>query len=236
MDEWMDGWNGMDECAHTHIPTCISACMHRPFPSKLPHTQYTGEDRHPGLAVAPRHEAHGGLGPTGGRVGAALGRGHVLIPPGMCMGMGGGMYRDDVPMTTKTHHNIPETKHNTDRPPRTFLGGGRGAADAPRSAIRPQAGAGHGHRCRARLGLRAGGRCVLCTWGSRHSIHPSNPSPSDSIRLTIYPRTCQNIQTALHKGTWHFRTTFLPPEDKIDSVIERLTAFHQAFLDQYRDK
>ena len=35
-------------------------------------------------------------------------------------------------------------------------------------------------------------------------------------------------------GTWHFRTTFLPPEDKMDSVIERLTAFHQGFLDQYR--
>ena len=36
-------------------------------------------------------------------------------------------------------------------------------------------------------------------------------------------------------GTWHFRTTFLPPEDKMDAVIARLSAFHKAFLDAYRD-
>jgi len=37
------------------------------------------------------------------------------------------------------------------------------------------------------------------------------------------------------EGTWHFRTTFLPPEDKIDLVIERLGAFHKSFMNQYRD-
>jgi alanine transaminase len=31
-------------------------------------------------------------------------------------------------------------------------------------------------------------------------------------------------------GTWHFRTTFLPSEKKIDSVVDRLTAFHEAFM------
>jgi len=37
------------------------------------------------------------------------------------------------------------------------------------------------------------------------------------------------------EGTWHFRTTFLPPEDKIDLVIERLSKFHKDFVAQYKD-
>src|SRR5690242_18250868 len=28
-------------------------------------------------------------------------------------------------------------------------------------------------------------------------------------------------------GTWHFRTTFLPPEDEIDKVMERMAKFHK---------
>lgn len=53
---------------------------------------------------------------------------------------------------------------------------------------------------------------------------------------TTHPITPTHTPTqSFTPGTWHFRTTFLPPEDKIDSVIERLTAFHQKFMDQYRD-
>ncbi|KAJ3702546.1 hypothetical protein LUZ61_006251 [Rhynchospora tenuis] len=36
-------------------------------------------------------------------------------------------------------------------------------------------------------------------------------------------------------GTYHFRCTILPQEDKIPAIISRLTAFHEAFLNQYRD-
>ncbi|PIA50497.1 hypothetical protein AQUCO_01300910v1 [Aquilegia coerulea] len=36
-------------------------------------------------------------------------------------------------------------------------------------------------------------------------------------------------------GTWHFRCTILPQEDKIPAVVSRLTAFHQAFMEEYRD-
>lgn len=36
-------------------------------------------------------------------------------------------------------------------------------------------------------------------------------------------------------GTWHFRTTILPQEDKIPAVVTRLTAFHQEFMAEYRD-
>ena len=36
------------------------------------------------------------------------------------------------------------------------------------------------------------------------------------------------------EGTFHFRTTFLPKEENIDEVNQRLTTFHKAFLDQYR--
>ncbi|KAK9149279.1 hypothetical protein Scep_008036 [Stephania cephalantha] len=36
-------------------------------------------------------------------------------------------------------------------------------------------------------------------------------------------------------GTWHFRCTILPQEDKIPAVVSRLTAFHEAFMAEYRD-
>jgi len=35
-------------------------------------------------------------------------------------------------------------------------------------------------------------------------------------------------------GTWHFRTTFLPGEDKIQSVVDRMSKFHRQFMDKYR--
>lgn len=36
------------------------------------------------------------------------------------------------------------------------------------------------------------------------------------------------------EGTYHFRTTFLPHEQDIDSVIERMSNFHASFMDRYR--
>ena len=35
------------------------------------------------------------------------------------------------------------------------------------------------------------------------------------------------------EGTWHFRTTFLPPEADMDSVIEQMATFHSGFMAQY---
>ena len=37
------------------------------------------------------------------------------------------------------------------------------------------------------------------------------------------------------EGTWHFRTTFLPPEGEMESVCQLVAAFHQQFMDQFRD-
>lgn len=34
-------------------------------------------------------------------------------------------------------------------------------------------------------------------------------------------------------GTWHFRTTFLPAENQIQSVVNRLAKFHSEFMDKY---
>mmetsp|Transcript_2443 Transcript_2443/g.6852 ORF Transcript_2443/g.6852 Transcript_2443/m.6852 type:complete len:511 (+) Transcript_2443:96-1628(+) len=34
-------------------------------------------------------------------------------------------------------------------------------------------------------------------------------------------------------GTYHFRTTFLPPEDAIDQVTERMAGFHAAFMREF---
>ncbi|KAL6144391.1 hypothetical protein ACLB2K_055084 [Fragaria x ananassa] len=36
-------------------------------------------------------------------------------------------------------------------------------------------------------------------------------------------------------GTWHFRCTILPQEDKIPAVVDRLTEFHKKFMDEFRD-
>lgn len=35
-------------------------------------------------------------------------------------------------------------------------------------------------------------------------------------------------------GTYHFRTTFLPPEDKIDAVAKSIGKFHHEFMQKYR--
>eukprot|EP00249_Psilotum_nudum_P015029 c25128_g1_i2 orf=531-2000(-) len=36
-------------------------------------------------------------------------------------------------------------------------------------------------------------------------------------------------------GTWHFRTTILPLEEKLPGIISRLTAFHEQFMAEFRD-
>ncbi|KAF5744967.1 hypothetical protein HS088_TW07G00548 [Tripterygium wilfordii] len=36
-------------------------------------------------------------------------------------------------------------------------------------------------------------------------------------------------------GTWHFRCTILPQEDKIPAIISRLKEFHTSFMDEFRD-
>merc|ERR1711861_5537 len=35
-------------------------------------------------------------------------------------------------------------------------------------------------------------------------------------------------------GTYHFRTTILPPEDKLDTVISKSSKYHSEFLAQYQ--
>ncbi|KND02133.1 uncharacterized protein SPPG_02627 [Spizellomyces punctatus DAOM BR117] len=36
------------------------------------------------------------------------------------------------------------------------------------------------------------------------------------------------------EGTWHFRSTFLPPENQMENFIQRISEFHQEFMDRYR--
>ncbi|CAA3012441.1 alanine aminotransferase 2-like [Olea europaea subsp. europaea] len=36
-------------------------------------------------------------------------------------------------------------------------------------------------------------------------------------------------------GTWHFRCTILPQEDRIPAIVTRLTEFHKGFMDEFRD-
>ncbi|KAM0848784.1 hypothetical protein ACQ4PT_054158 [Festuca glaucescens] len=36
-------------------------------------------------------------------------------------------------------------------------------------------------------------------------------------------------------GTYHFRCTILPQEDKIPAIISRFKEFHEKFMDEYRD-
>ncbi|XP_047327120.1 alanine aminotransferase 2-like [Impatiens glandulifera] len=36
-------------------------------------------------------------------------------------------------------------------------------------------------------------------------------------------------------GTWHFRSTILPQEDKIPAIVTRVSDFHKKFMDEFRD-
>ncbi|XP_024971188.1 alanine aminotransferase 2-like [Cynara cardunculus var. scolymus] len=36
-------------------------------------------------------------------------------------------------------------------------------------------------------------------------------------------------------GSWHFRCTILPQEDKIPAIVSKLTDFHKKFMDEFRD-
>ncbi|KAL1219851.1 Alanine aminotransferase 2 [Cardamine amara subsp. amara] len=36
-------------------------------------------------------------------------------------------------------------------------------------------------------------------------------------------------------GTWHFRCTILPQEEKIPDIVNRLTEFHKSFMDEFRN-
>ncbi|KAM7254555.1 hypothetical protein ACFE04_003935 [Oxalis oulophora] len=36
-------------------------------------------------------------------------------------------------------------------------------------------------------------------------------------------------------GTWHFRCTILPQEDKIPAIVSRLAEFHKSFMQEFRD-
>ena len=35
-------------------------------------------------------------------------------------------------------------------------------------------------------------------------------------------------------ATWHFRTTFLPPEEDMEAVIQRMSKFHADFMAKYK--
>lgn len=37
-------------------------------------------------------------------------------------------------------------------------------------------------------------------------------------------------------GSWHFRTTFLPPEEEIEEFVNRFTEFHENYMKRYRDE
>ena len=37
-------------------------------------------------------------------------------------------------------------------------------------------------------------------------------------------------------GIYHIRCTILPGEDKIDAMVPRLKAFHEAFMNEFRDR
>ena len=38
------------------------------------------------------------------------------------------------------------------------------------------------------------------------------------------------------QDTWHFRTTFLPDENKIDDIIKKIKSFHLSFLENTTNK
>lgn len=56
---------------------------------------------------------------------------------------------------------------------------------------------------------------------------------SEAVSETVmFSVLCSCLQVP---GTWHFRITILPAEAKIPAVIEKITKFHQRFMDEFRD-
>ena len=37
-------------------------------------------------------------------------------------------------------------------------------------------------------------------------------------------------------GTWHFRTTFLPPEEAMEEVVRQLDSFNSRILEKFKDE
>ena len=59
-------------------------------------------------------------------------------------------------------------------------------------------------------------------------ISPYLPSPS---ARPPHPNLSQGF--GQKSGTWHFRTTFLPPEEDMEGVIQRMADFHAGFIAKY---
>jgi alanine transaminase len=72
--------------------------------------------------------------------------------------------------------------------------------------------------------------------------------PSVSLSLSVclsrcHTSSCPDMATGIcvvpgsgfgqRDGTYHFRTTFLPPEDEIDEVTARMSRFHTAFMAKF---
>lgn len=49
-------------------------------------------------------------------------------------------------------------------------------------------------------------------------------------------QTCEQAMCALlqEAGSFHLRTTILPPEDQMPTLVQRFQKFHAKFMDQYR--
>jgi len=64
---------------------------------------------------------------------------------------------------------------------------------------------------------------------------PTQPTnaPVLPAHLTAYPTHAPHhrLQVA---GTWHFRTTFLPAEEDIEGVVDKMSVFHSKFVAAYK--
>ena len=66
--------------------------------------------------------------------------------------------------------------------------------------------------------------------------HSLNSTPSLLHFSVILRVNCLVVGSGFGQkdGTWHFRTTFLPPEEKLAGVMKRVETFHADFMASYK--
>ncbi len=136
------------------------------------------------------------------------------------------------------HLRVPEAARATRGVHAEFVGRRQVPAQRGRHVLLPADHAAQGRRQRGAAGV-AGPRPLLLPGAARQHRHLRG------AWLRCSRAACARKSTGSHSprthtgfgqrdGTFHFRTTFLPQENQLDPVMDRMASFHATFLKKYQ--